>query len=376
MLEFPMNSDAARAVAFHATGGRRVRTKKEIRAREKWDGLWREWNPEGDRNLREAEDVVALLGPGFRSKKVEKPRVVDWDDPAMKSDTLWQPTPVLLGQAEDEPPAIPTRETRHLDWGIAQEFSKTNPRTEIAAARKSEAWRAVRRVTMGDDLANEAYLRSIDSFVRGAELSAGVKRKRSPTGDGHDDSKPRLDEELEAHLDDDLSLLEYVHKRWRGGFIDDDMRGFVSAAGLAVIDPTSRSEVQPLVQEAQRRLPILQDLREWSERGPGVDLACLLQTSSDFNVGTGPGPGSGAARAAWFEASLRNAGKQIVDASSRRDVKIDEDDEKAKMKKLRLDLLSLVKNVPVHELRPMSVAEADKLPPAVRGLVKVLPHVR
>jgi hypothetical protein len=232
------------------------------------------------------------------------------------------------------------RETSHLDWGIAQEFAKTNPRTEIAAARKSAAWRAVRRVTMGDDLANEAYLRSIDSFVRGAQSSVGQKRKRSQTGDGVDDIKPQMGQEPDDDHVDDVSLTDYVQKRWRGGFIDDDMRGLVNAAGRAIIDPTSTSEVGGLVLEAQRRLPILQDLRAWSERGPGVDLACLLQTSSDFNVGTGPGPGTGAARGAWFEASLRNAGKQIVEASARRGAKLDEDDEKEKMRKLRLDLVS------------------------------------
>jgi hypothetical protein len=35
--------------------------------------------------------------------------------------------------------------------------------------------------------------------------------------------------------------------------------------------------------------------------------------------------------------------------------------------------LGLAKNVPVHELRPMSKDEAARLPPAVRNLIKILP---
>ena len=35
--------------------------------------------------------------------------------------------------------------------------------------------------------------------------------------------------------------------------------------------------------------------------------------------------------------------------------------------------LSLAKNVPVYELRPMTPEEVDLLPPAVRGLIKVVP---
>ncbi len=327
MLEYPVDSDAARAVGYFATGGKRPRTKKEIRSREKWDGQWREWYVEGDRNLGEADDAAALLGVGFRTEKVAKPSVIDWDDPVMRAEEVWQPTPVLLGQVEDEPPAIPTRTVSHLDWGINQELRRTDPRREIAGARRNPAWQAVRTVTMGSDLANEAYLRSIDAFVRGAEMAV-------QEGDAHEVAKPSIEK------DDRSSLSEYVRNTWRGGFINDDLRGLVADAGRAIANPSEEGEVQGMVIAARQRLPILNELRSYSARGPGVDLACLLRTSSDFSVGTGPGPGAGAARAAWFQSSLSKAGNQIVDASKRREGKVEVNmEEEERMKKLRLDLV-------------------------------------
>ncbi len=293
MLEFPPESLAAMLVGYYMTGGKRQRTKKEARGRERWDeGTWREWHIEGDRNLREAEDASVVMDT-FRSKTIELPDQVKWGAYRKPSD-------------DDDPP-MPTRTAVHTDYGRLQDLDNK------PIARNDGPWEQVRRVTMGKQQDNEAYLRSIETFVAGAERSAGAL----PQGHLHD----------------------HVQHIWRDGFIDSELRQVANKAGREYQHP-SIGPFTHLVQEARKRLPVVKDLQTWAAKGPGVDLACLLHEPADFSVGTAPGPGAGAARAAWFERALREAGDQIRDASERRQQSKLAEDESAKLKQLRLHLVS------------------------------------
>jgi hypothetical protein len=237
MLDYPPNSDVARCVGWYLSGGKRPRTKKEQRAKEKWDGTWREWNVDGDRNVREADNVLDLLRDGFTFQtsglKVSLPRTVDWQDELMNASETWQPTPTLTGVVVDETiPQIPTRPIDHLDMGRYQnlagsygfpEFKRYDTRKFIRDLtvdlesvwslededdepipilsrdtstrdlyRRERPGRVVKEMCLGEDVTSEAYVRSVQAFVQGARAEgAGVeaegggrKRKRDSLDDG------------------------------------------------------------------------------------------------------------------------------------------------------------------------------------------------
>lgn len=283
MLRFPANSDIARCVGYHLTGGRRHRNKKETRAKEKWDGQWREWFTEGDRNLREADNVLDVLQEGFLTETsgsyVGLPKTVDWQDEAMNAAEVWQPTPVLQGLQPDEvAPSIPMRTTNHLDFGRYQNLPSAygcpdfkaydqaklvrDIGSSLRTAYDKDATELVKRterenpvkylkeMTMGDDISGEAYMRSLSRFIGGARVEPRSTQE-SPLPDNvagpsnvgcdaqtdvkmelmdvdeADETKPHTQSEKTFDLSTfglGMSLAEYVATKWRDGWLTADTR--------------------------------------------------------------------------------------------------------------------------------------------------------
>jgi hypothetical protein len=510
MLDYPPNSDVARCVGWYLSGGKRPRTKKEQRAKEKWDGTWREWHVDGDRNVREADNVLDLLRDGFTFQTsglgVTLPRTVDWQDEFMNASETWQPTPTLTGVIVDETiPQIPTRPIDHLDMGRYQnlagsygfpEFKRYDPRKFIRDLtvdlesvwslededdepipilsrdtsmrdlyRRERPGRVVKEMCLGENVTSEAYVRSVQAFVRGARgdgsgvevEEGGRKRKRDEMDDDEnnmvktetkieDDSSPATStpalsaDHDTSRFDLGMPLEDYVNTKWRDGWLNAGVRGTVKRTQEVyrkIVNSNVKAEAEPesghqskkpkleevlkadsldveaiirelyyqAVRESIHRVPIFLEIEEYSARHTGLDLACLLVTPNDFAAGgsTNPPPNTGPGRAVWYEKSLRSVGEQLVEASKRREgldeAGLKSEEEEEKMRKLRLDLvntqerqysrsnnrvlihpsrislfsqLSLGKNVPVYELRPMTHSELAKLPQAVRGLIKVV----
>lgn len=249
MLDYPPNSDVARCVGWYLSGGKRPRTKKEQRAKEKWDGTWREWNVDGDRNVREADNVLDLLRDGFTFQTsglgVTLPRTVDWQDELMNASETWQPTPTLTGVVVDETiPQIPTRPIDHLDMGRYQslagsygfpEFKRYDPRKFIRDLtvdlesvwrdeddepilsrdtsmrdRRERPGRVIKEMCLGEEVTSEAYVRSIQAFVSGARAEGtgveleGGGRKRKRERDEMDDNENNM-LKIETKIEDDSS---------------------------------------------------------------------------------------------------------------------------------------------------------------------------
>ncbi|KAJ9116460.1 hypothetical protein QFC22_004902 [Naganishia vaughanmartiniae] len=468
MLDYPANSDLALTVGWYLTGGKRFRSRKEQRAKEKWDGQWREWYTTGDRNLREAEDLPELLSQGFTSdtrpgERVTTPKTIDWSDESMRATEVWQPAPTYTGfEHEERPPSIPMRPVGHLDYGRYQHlpsgygYLDTKPvrleRDEFinkvkldlrppefgpaswAAAPwlrpEEDPMRYLKAISTGEDVAGEAYLRSVDKFVKGAE--EGAKRNWSvmrdmADGKGRERKRIKLEsgrierQQLTASGADSPSTLgeslsEYVSKKWRGGVFNLRPQRTIDLTTEAYkllkherprkltvkpdpATPESNTNVSPpmdphtfelsiiksLVQDILRKLPLRQEVLDWSARREGLDLAALLHAVQDF-AATGPGggpPTTASDRGRWFADSLRYTGDMIVHESRRLEAKwrntkaqaMDNAKAEAQMEKDEEDLSRLRDirlNLAMHELRPMTSEEAARLPGAVRNLIKII----
>lgn len=272
MLDYPPNSDVAKCVGWYLSGGKRLRSKKEQRAKEKWDGTWREWNVEGDKNVREADDVTAMLADGFMFEtsghKVTMPRTVDWQDEVMNAAERWVPTPTLTGVVVDEVvPQVPYRRVDHLDVGRYQnlagsygfpEFKRYDARkfvrdltVDLESGWRDEereygerASRIVKEMCLGEDPTSEAYARSVEAFIAGArpvDVPDVGSKVESVDDEGvvkdelKDDDKMEVDpvESAEtsqydtSRFDLGVPLEDYVNTQWREGWLHAGQRGTV-----------------------------------------------------------------------------------------------------------------------------------------------------
>lgn len=413
MLDFPPNTDISLAVGWYFAGGKRLRSRKEQRAKEKWDGQWREWYTTGDRNLREADDLLDLFERGFtsesRGEKLDVPRTIDWTDEAMRAHEVWQPQPTYTGfEHEERAPKIPMRPVDHWEFGRYQSLPTGYGWNEARPAQLDRAeflnrvkmdirppdigppglqmmpWlrpeedplRYLKVVSTGEDVVGEAYLKSVQAFVRGAEESA--KRNWHVMREESDVSRKRvkLEPNAEDALDGDLGLgkplSHYVENDWRGGLFNRKLQRTIDLATKAFksireeqrapsskalvtgrpkvsVDDMNLSIMKALVQEILAKLPIRQEILEWAARKDGLELAALLQQVQDFSA-TGPAggpPTTPAERAKWFTDSLKFTGEQIVQESKRLVEKarasggtraLDEEDNQ-RMREIRLNLV-------------------------------------
>lgn len=408
MLQYPPNSDAARTIAFYQTGGKRLRSRKEQKSREKWDGQWREWYTSGPRRLAEVEDIGSLIAEGFvlsgPADGSALPEIIDWQDPVMDADDIWQPTPTMTGIFIDEEiPTFPIKTASHTDFGPFADIPTSygydevhnwnedqmvdRIRNELGQSSTQElasALQYIKGMSTGEDVRAEAYHRSVQNFLSGVEK---VARKRL----AQEDVKMELPEESPLQQ---LDLQNRLKSHWRDGFLKShEARSTVERATTeynslqlakpplqdtqTVLDLVKDSTepvdfIRSAVLSTKRRIPIARDLAEYSARRDGLDLGCLLKAESDFSHGSAfpPPPPPGEKKIEWFGNVLLVTGKQIVDHSTGIEAKAPK---MAPLTRLRLDLLALAKNVPVQELKPMTMKESLLLPPAVRGLVKISP---
>jgi hypothetical protein len=421
MLDYPPNTDVALTVGWYLTGGKRLRSRKEQRAKEKWDGQWREWYTTGDRNLREADDLFDLFERGFdsesRGEKLVVPRTIDWSDEAMRSHEVWQPQPTYTGfEHEERAPKIPMRPVDHWDFGRYQSlpeaygWSAARPvgldRREFVNKVKQDirpaemgppgaqfaSWlrpeedplRYLKVVSTGEDVVGEAYLKSVEAFVRGAE--EGAKRNWNFMREDGPRKRVKLEEDRKGE-DKDIglgkSLSQYVANDWRGGLFNRKAQRTIDLATKAykLIRAESRAPgskassgppapiklddmelviMKALVQEISAKIPIRQEVLEWAARKDGLELAALLQQIQDFSA-TGPNggpPSTPAERARWFTDSLRLTGDQIVRESKRLVEKARARDPSAsaqldgedlqRIKEIRLNLVSFLSSFRFH----------------------------
>jgi bromodomain-containing protein 7/9 len=223
MLSLPPNSLEALAVGWNLTGGKRVYAKRIIRGREKFVGKWRNWDYDGTRDIAEMEDVQEVFSDWRTTQGVR--RMVDWM--GLRKDGEWWDWGGYGGPFGQPPvpftpfpkrPSLRTRELTTSEWGvypqIEAEMAFLSRRTGIkddvellsehlrptqsrqpkgpppppnfvnmyeqAPGKTAEDW--LHDVCTGDPR-GEAYIRSVETFVKGA-MDGAAQRRAAETGTG------------------------------------------------------------------------------------------------------------------------------------------------------------------------------------------------
>ena len=422
MLVFPPNSLYALAVGWNLNGGRNVYLKSQIRGRERFVGKWRHWDLDGTRDLAEmdapeSEFLFAQMGHG------SSVRVPDWK--AMRKDAWWNGN--SQGGSNRQPlqsySNFPWRHTRRLgtyEWGvypdINAEITYFSNSTRVAdehevlsehirpmrprhtaqspnmtniydgpLGRRAADW--LRDVCTGD-VRGEAYLCSVERFVKGAMDSS--KKSMSKTQDGG------------------LRLDDYVFEKWHNGVLNSRPRLVIQktlASLSSANDPAShndpnRANLLALARGAYHRLV----LRNLISPSNPLDIAILLREPSEFGlpgIGGKEGVISGldwAANeitrmssdlAAKSKSSKRARSPEVTASVKRVRVKLDTDvrstgsspltappdsppatnrselilSTEAALRRLRLELVSLSKFYPLAGLKKMDKKQAERLLP-------------
>lgn len=388
MLSYPPGSSQALAVGWHSTGGKVVRSKRQTRARERWVGKWRDWALDGSRDLAEQDEITYLFREIKESRAVHSGvEIVDWSEIARHGgwDT-YQAEPLggqvgqppLPGSLPPPPPPLPKRKLDHTDFGpfplLADKpvilgasrsfFASANavaPEGQLLPALakqlRPEPIADPKRYSIYDDPAapeakdwlakvctggptGEAYLRSIEGFVRGAVAG----RQTRPGGTSQEG----------------MPLETYVKTQWRGGWIDSGPRAFVNdtIAALNTNAPYVHGvELEPIKQN----LPSLLALRKIAYPPPGLEIAALLRSPADFeHVGVGAKVG--------IPNGLAHVAQEILERPAKKPKVQETEDED--LRRIRLEILGLCKFYPLAALRKMSRSEAERLLPAnVRSLM-------
>jgi hypothetical protein len=251
MLTFPPNSLAALAVGWNLTGGKRVHAKRIIRGREKFVGKWRNWSHDGTRDIAEMEDVEEVFGDMRMDRGVR--RVVDWK--GLRKEGEWWDRGGFGGPFGQPPvpftpyprkPALRTRELTTSEWGVYPEIEaemtfisqRTRAENEVevlsdhlrpsqpkpprvpptpnfvniheGGGRSAGDW--LRDVCSGD-ARGEAYIRSVESFVKGA-MKSGRSRQVTVEENGKDEQG-----HVQGVDDEAAPLDEYIRERYLGGVL-------------------------------------------------------------------------------------------------------------------------------------------------------------
>ncbi|WVQ70873.1 hypothetical protein IAR50_000398 [Cryptococcus sp. DSM 104548] len=428
MLNFPPNSAIARAVGWNLNGGKRVYNKRISRAREKFSGKWRNWLVDGSRDIAEAEDIHQLFEP-WRMRSGEQWReIVDWQ--AMRSKDGWwelemapppphsaaQQAPLPYNPATPRHDQVPHKTLSPWEYGqypsVASEVAFLRQRIpsitdddEILAEhirpmytrpkrgdppaptnlvnvfdgplkRSPGDW--VRDMVTGD-IVGEAYLDSIDRFVKGAmESSEG-------------EEKP------------DYPLDEYVFDHYHEPLLQSSTRRLVHDTLRDLSAPDTRASYNELGKAAYSRTA----LRYLTRPANPMDIQPLLREEGDFmyqGVGGKSGvnvglewTGKEISRLVEKQRRSREEAKANVGDKRKREVEEESEAKKVKtedgtsvleatlepkeertedegvteeeLKHLRLELVALSKFYPLPALKKMSKEDAALLPVNVRGLM-------
>lgn len=319
MLLFPPNSGQALAVGWNLTGGRIVRAKRFVRGRERFQGKWRDWAPDGSRDMAEMDDPQEVLEELRTHSHWQN--VVDW--PRMHSEaTAWfdwdgiggpNGQAPLPGADKLRPPELKRRDLKPLDYGfypeVESELQRMRPAvpataTPAAAGESDDAakldllaqhlrpdpprapklpngWPAqtfqniyearpaadyVQAMSHGS-VAGEAYQASVRRFLQGA--LAGKK--------GSDASN------------DTSALEEYVAHEWHDGLLETPTTRLVddTVNSLSTAASGDTKVESPLLESARNAYSRIA-LRSLTAATNPLDLKPLLREPADFNhVGVG-----------------------------------------------------------------------------------------
>ncbi|ORY32317.1 hypothetical protein BCR39DRAFT_464762 [Naematelia encephala] len=297
MLLYPPNSAQALAVGWNLTGGKRVYAKRLIRGREKFYGKWRHWSEDGSRDLAELEEPTELLREWQASRDLR--RVVDWK--GLRKDGAWWE--FELGGPAGQPPiaftpfprpdALRTRPLGTFEWGVYPEIEaeiavlrsrNPEPIDEYGILERHLSTKArppppknlvdiydedvaktsgdyVRTMCAGD-LQGEAYIRSVNAFVRGAMESS--QKTGVGNGDGNDHRMP---------------LDEYVSRYHRGGVL---LHPSIAASDEAMAK-LQRRPLDPAVDSIASRTYAATALHQLTDASNPLDIVPFLREPKDFN---------------------------------------------------------------------------------------------
>ncbi|WVR05948.1 hypothetical protein IAU60_002975 [Kwoniella sp. DSM 27419] len=315
MLDFPPNSLEALAVGWNLNGGKRVHPKRIIRTREKFGGKWRHWDLDGTRDVAEMEDIGNLVD-NWRSRQGESSRkTIDWRG-LKDTGTWWESDTAAAGPSTvaGQPPVpfapyaprrdkVTERELGATSWGLYPEIDHEvkfiRKRTGISSQtmdilaehirplvprksrnnlpnppnfvniyetpllpRSASQW--LRTMCTGDTQ-GEAYIASVDRFVKGAmDVAKGANDEKDGIADP-----------------DRLPLDEYVYEHYQDGVLSR------AAASNSVADIYKR--LQPTVDgrpawaaESAQAAYARMALRDMALPSNPMDIKPLLRKESDF----------------------------------------------------------------------------------------------
>jgi hypothetical protein len=324
MLEFPPNSSQALAVGWNQTGGRRVRAKRLVRGRERFTGRWRDWCPDGSRDIAEMDDPAGILDELRHRNGEDMASGIDWartreDGEWWEWDGLGGPTgqPPLPGSDRLKPPTLRRRRFEHLDFGpyplMEKEMTRLRQEAEERAERFPDAdligahLRPASQTTLPTGLppqnftniydrpppldylynvcmggvAGEAYARSVQRFLDGA--ITGAEARASAAG------KPPSETAGAS-----AALRSHVAAKWHDGVVQGPHGALANDTVRAVVDslrdpptkpapsipgePLTRATAPAAIDRAYARIA-LRDLT--SARNP-LNLAPLLRDPTEF----------------------------------------------------------------------------------------------
>ncbi|WVQ82550.1 hypothetical protein IAT38_004679 [Cryptococcus sp. DSM 104549] len=325
MLSFPPNSLAAKAVGWNLNGGKRVYPKRISRAREKFAGKWKNWTADGSRDIAEMDEITHVMEPWRMRKGDEVRRIVDWkalgntpnwwelELPPPPPNSAAQVPAIPLSVFDPRRDKVPERELTPYDIGVFPEIEAelafirqrtgllddaellgehlrpTAPRPQRGvvppppnlvniydAPLKRTAGDWVREICTGD-VVGEAYLDSVERFVRGAMVSGAASEASVPR---ETKREPTPGSSTEPAEDDRLPLNEYVATTFHSPLLTTGPRALVARtlSDLSLPASSRPPTLLPIARAAYARVA----LRHLTSPANPMDIKPLLREEADF----------------------------------------------------------------------------------------------
>lgn len=342
MLPFPPNTLQAGAVGWNLTGGRRVRAKRFVRGREKFNGRWRDYCPDGSRDVAEMDDPQDILDIWREKRGDEWKTVPDWRSLCEGETRWWEwdgpggPTgqPPLPGAPRLQREPLPTKELGTLDFGdypviedevawlrraptgdlmpLEQQLRPDLPRPQRVQAgwpiqtfvnvhdNGAPAAEYLENMALGN-VRGEAYVNSVQRFIAGA-LNGAEERSAA--------CEVKADEGEETGVDPEAALWDYASNEWHNGVLHSGVSRTAQRAMKALSEQTP--EAVETAKNAYARIALS---KLTSPLNP-LNIQPLLREPADFMY-VGVGGKSG------VKESLQWVGDEIARVIEERKVKPD-----------------------------------------------------
>lgn len=314
MLPFPPNSLQAGAIGWNLTGGRRVRAKRFVRGREKFNGRWRDYCPDGSRDVAEMDDPQEILDIWREKRGDEWKTVPDWRSLCEGETKWWEwdgpggPTgqPPLPGAPRLQRDPLPTKEIGTLDFGdypviedevawlrraptgdlmpLEQQLRPDLPRPQLV----KPCWPIQTFVNVHDNgppaaeylenlalgnVRGEAYVNSVQRFIDGA-LKGAEERSAA--------CQMKAEEGEATGVDHEAALWDYASNEWHNGVLHSDVSRTAQRAVKALSEQTPEA-----VEKAQNAYARIALSKLTSPMNP-LNIQPLLREPADFMyVGVG-----------------------------------------------------------------------------------------